>query len=204
MEAFHTALTAQAATSALDTLEDELVRDLFIFKMRSPALQDSLTFETLPPDEVLKRALKFEQSKQTTQAFQKTNMTTASTISQFGSRIKIKQEPKLAVRNRGQANKRYKRDRFKTRQSKGRKTSKYNNDTEKKPCSRSRKPFTESILKIVQQGGKCKNCNMSNHFARMFRSQQVNGITETTESSEEECNLRRKFDSCDEFEVMPI
>ena len=71
LEAFHAALTAQAAKSALDTLEDELVRDLFISRKRSPALQDTLTFETIPPDEVLKRALKFEQSKQTTQAFQK-------------------------------------------------------------------------------------------------------------------------------------
>ena len=66
LEAFHAALTAQAAKSALDTLEDELVRDLFISKIRNPALQDTLTFETLSPDEVLKRAIKFEQSKQST------------------------------------------------------------------------------------------------------------------------------------------
>ena len=31
LEAFHAALTAQAAKTALDTLEDELVRDLFFF-----------------------------------------------------------------------------------------------------------------------------------------------------------------------------
>ena len=60
LEAFHAELTAQAAKSALDTLKDELVRDLFISKKRSPALQDTLTFETLPPDELLKKALKFE------------------------------------------------------------------------------------------------------------------------------------------------
>ena len=64
LEAFQAALTAQAAKSALDISEDELVRDLFIFKMRSPASQDTFMFETLPPDEVLKRALKFEKSKQ--------------------------------------------------------------------------------------------------------------------------------------------
>ena len=38
LEAFHAALTAQAAKSNLDTLEDELVRDLFISKKRRPAL----------------------------------------------------------------------------------------------------------------------------------------------------------------------
>ena len=36
----------------------------------------------------------------------------------------------------------------------------------------------------------------------MCRSQQVNEITENTESSEEECNLIQTFDSCEEFEVM--
>ena len=56
LESFQAALTAQAAKAALDTLED-LVRDLFIFKMRSPALQDKLTLETLPPEEVIKRAI---------------------------------------------------------------------------------------------------------------------------------------------------
>ena len=111
MEAFHAAITAQAAKSALDTMEDELARDLFSSKMRSPALQDTLTFETLPPDEVLKRALKFEQRKQTTQAFQKSTLGTAQTISQLGLQIKTKQEPILAVGNRNQQNKRYNRDR---------------------------------------------------------------------------------------------
>ena len=53
LEVFNAALTAQAAKSAVDTLENELVRDF-------PALQDTLTFETLPPDEILKRALKFD------------------------------------------------------------------------------------------------------------------------------------------------
>ena len=122
----------QAAKSDLDTSEDELVRELFISKKRSPALQDNLTFETIPPHKVLKRALKFEQSKLTTEAFQKSNMNTAATVS--GSQIKIKQEPILAIGNRGQTNKRYTRDKFKRRQHEGRTISKYNDDTEKKPC----------------------------------------------------------------------
>ena len=111
LEAFHAALTAQAAKSALDTLEDELVRDLFISKMESPALQDTFTFETLPPDEVLKRPLKFEQSEQTTQVFQKSTLETSQTTSQSNSQIKIKQEPILAVGNRNQQNKRFNRER---------------------------------------------------------------------------------------------
>ena len=38
----------------------------------------------------------------------------------------------------------------------------------------------------------------------MCRSQQVNEITENTESSEEKCNLIQTFDSCEQFEVMAI
>ena len=63
LEAFHAALTAQAARSELGTLESEIVRDLFISKMKNMALQDTLTFETLDPEEVLKRAIKFEHSE---------------------------------------------------------------------------------------------------------------------------------------------
>ena len=39
LEAFHAALTAQAGKSELGVLEDVLVRDLFISKMKSPTLQ---------------------------------------------------------------------------------------------------------------------------------------------------------------------
>ena len=81
-EDFHAAVTAQAAKSDQGTLEDELVRDLFVTKMRSPALQDTLTSETLIPVEIINRSLNFEQSKQTNQAFQKSNTNAASTISQ--------------------------------------------------------------------------------------------------------------------------
>ena len=205
LESFHAALTAQAAKSALDTLEDELVRDLFISKMRSPALQDTLTFETLPPEEVLKRAIKFEQSKQSTQAFQKSTLGTAQTITQPGSQIKIKQEPILAVGNRNQNSRKPYRERNRQKQPEGRAISnKYNADA-RKQCNRCGKPFVDSHLKnCAAMGKQCKNCNKPNHFARMCRSQQVSEITENTESSEEECILIQTLDSCEEFEVMAI
>ena len=124
-ESFHAALAAQAAKPALDTLEDELVRDLFISKMRSPALQDKLTFETLPPEEVLKRAIKFEQSKQLTQAFQTSTLGAAKTITQPGSQIKIKQEPILEVGNRNQNSRKPYRESNRRKQPIGRRYRKY-------------------------------------------------------------------------------
>ena len=186
----------------MDTLEDELVRDLFISKMRSPALQDTLTFETLPPEEVLKRAIKFEQSKQSTQAFQKSTLGTAQTLTQTGSQIKIKQEPILAVGNRNQNSIKPYRERNRRKQPEGRAISNKHNAEDRKQCNRCGKPFVDGHLKkCAAMGKQCKNCNKPNHFARICRSQQVSEITENTESSEEECNLIQTFDSCEEFEL---
>ena len=106
LESFQAALTAQAARAELGTLEDELVRDLFISKMKNTVSQDTLTFETFTLDEILKRALKFEQSNQTTQAFQKSHAVTANAGLFSGSKIKTKQEPIMVVGNRGQNNRR--------------------------------------------------------------------------------------------------
>ena len=62
-------------------------------------LQDALTFETLIPEEVLKRAIKFKHSKLTTMAFQKTNAAaTGGTSNNNTSGVRIKQEPVMAVR----------------------------------------------------------------------------------------------------------
>ena len=49
LEGLHAALTAQAERSELGTLEDEILRDLSISKMKNMSLQDTLTFETLAP-----------------------------------------------------------------------------------------------------------------------------------------------------------
>ena len=56
LEASHAASTAQAARSELVILEDEIVRDLFISNIKNMTLQDNLTFETLTPEKVVKRA----------------------------------------------------------------------------------------------------------------------------------------------------
>ena len=109
-------MTAQAAKAELGVLEAELVRDLFISRMRNAVLQGTLTFETFTPEEVLKRASKFEQIKQTTQAFQKSSTTTTNTGPFSNAQIKIKQEPIMAVGNKGYNP----RDKVETRPKEGR------------------------------------------------------------------------------------
>ena len=100
LDAFHAALTAQAARSEKEALESGIVRDLVISKMKNMTLQDTLTFETLEPEEVLKRAIKFEYSKLTTMAFQKTNAAAnVGASTSYNSGVKIKQDPVMVVRN---------------------------------------------------------------------------------------------------------
>ena len=76
------------------------------------------------------------------------------------------------------------------------------NRTDQKPCSRCGKPFVEGhIRNCPAMGTICKGRNKPNHFARMCRFQQVNEVTEERSTSEEEWNLIRCFDSCDDFEI---
>ena len=202
LELFHAALTAQAATAELGGLEEELVRDLFISRMKNTALQDTLTFETFTPDEVLKRAIKIEQSKQTTQAFQKSGSGSSGVGQLRDPQIKIKQEPIMAVGNR---NSNYKRQNKNQTQKRWTENKSTNSRSDQKTCTRCGKFFGSGHLKnCPAMGNNCKSCNKPNHFAKMCRSNQVNEIGEEKSSSEEECNLIQSFDSCDEFEIMMV
>ena len=91
-------------------------------------LQDTLTFETLDPEEVLKKAIKFEHSKLTTMAFQKTNAAaTGGSSNKYTSVVRIKQEPVMAVQklsgttktpNRRESNKRQNNNKKKKHENK--------------------------------------------------------------------------------------
>ena len=74
------------------------------------------TFETQSQEELLKRSLKFQQSKQTTQTFQETNASTVKTSHFAGSMSKVKQEPIMAVGNRN--NRRPNREQHRRKQTK--------------------------------------------------------------------------------------
>ena len=183
LESFHAALTAQAATAKLGGLEEELVRGLFISRMKITALQDNLTFETKYSNEVLKRAIKYEQSKQTTQAFQK-SVIGSSNGGQFPElQIKIKQEPIMAVGNKNQNYRRSNRDQLK----KNWMITKHKNPNRSKNMHQMWQNIWRRTLENCPAMGKtCKSCNKQNHFAKMCRSNQVNEITEENSSSEEE------------------
>ena len=111
---------------------------------------------------------KFEQSKQTTQAFQKSYANTASAGNLMGSQVKIKQEPIMEVGNRGESNRRSNKEPYKRRTWDAKSNTKSRAD--QKQCKRCRKSFGEEHLRNCTAMGKtCKNCNKPNHFARMCR-----------------------------------
>ena len=151
LEVFHAALTAQAAKAELGTLEDELVRDLFISKMKNVALQDTLTFETFSPEEVLKRALKFEQSKQTTQAFQKANSLTAS-AGQIHGTMKIKQEPIMNIGNKNYNGRRQSSNTYKKKSYSDKRERR--NPIDSKTCTRCGRLFGEEC-NLIQSFDSC-------------------------------------------------
>ena len=156
LEAIQEALTAQAARAELETLEDDLIRDLFISRMKNTVLRDRLTFGAFPPDEVLKRALKFEQSKQTTQAFKKLNKMTASAGQLNGTKIKIKQQPIMAIGNKGPNSRRQTREQ-------------YDSGIKRKLCTKCGSFVDGHLKNCLAMGKTCKNCNKPNHFAKMCR-----------------------------------
>ena len=142
---FHAALIAQAAKAELGTLEDKILRDLFISKMKNTVLQDKIRFETFTREEVLKRALKLEQSKQTTQAFQKLHANSASAGHLSESHINIQQEPFMAVGIKGQNKRRSDQEQYNWKTNETRNNASASAD--QKPCTRCGRAFVEGNLK---------------------------------------------------------
>ena len=198
LEAFHAALTAQAARSELRTLESEIVRDLFFSKMKNMTLQETLTFETLDPEEVLKRAKKFEHNKLNTMAFQKSNAAaTGETSNNYNSGVRIKQEPVMAIRNSSGTTK----NQNNKSETNKRQNNNKNSNEKAKQCNRCGRAFNQGHLKNCSAMGKtCKNCGKPNHFAEMCRFQQVSEVAEESDGSVEECDqISESFGSCSDF-----
>ena len=132
LETFHATLAAQAARSDLGTLEDEIVRDLFISEMKNMTLQDTLTFETLAPEEVIREAYKLKHSKITTMAFQKKV-----------AGMKFKKEPVMTVRtSNGSARKQPVKREYNRRQKNNRSAT----------SSGQTKPFNSCGRRVLDQG----------------------------------------------------
>ena len=95
---FRAALTAQGDRSELGTLQTELVRDWFISCLKKVKLQDKLAFEKLAPKEILKRAQRFEESKQATRVHQEKKQLIVKKLQRAEQN---KPESNLNVQNQG-------------------------------------------------------------------------------------------------------
>ena len=107
----------------------------------------------------------------------------------------------MAVRNLSGTTKNQNR-----KESNKRQINNKNHNMKTKPCNRCGRTFDQGYLKNCSAMGKtCKNCGKPNHFAKMFRSQQVSEVAEDSEGSVEECDqISESVGSCGEFEVMSI
>ena len=95
MEHFHAALSEQAAKCNLGTLEEELIKDLFVAKMNDADLQRKFIMKKTEPKKVLEEIVLFERGTTTTQNFQKVHS------------HQIKTEPNFAIdsgSSRGRSN----------------------------------------------------------------------------------------------------
>ena len=92
LESFHAALTEQASKCELGTLEEELVRDLFIAKMKEDDLKTKFIMEKTSCKKVLEEVILFERGTSATETFN--SMTYPS----------VKQEPTFAIGSRGKFN----------------------------------------------------------------------------------------------------
>ena len=115
--------------------------------MKNVVLQDTFTFETFSPEEVLKRAIKFEHSKQTTQAFQKSSSSVNNSGLFPNTQMKIKQEPIMAIGNKGYNSKRQNQNRRKQYEN----TQKAKGDH--KQCTRCGRAFGEKSFEKLPGNG---------------------------------------------------
>ena len=198
LETFFLRLSGQAAQCgwALEN-EKEIVRDIFIAKMKFKDIQRDLCIRPgNSPEETLKSALFQEKEYVTASTLQKQMGLSgpASSNSNFGQNhpnsFKIKQEPTLSVQRQNNIQNRTNR----AQNPRGKPKNRPNNTQERdnKPCYFCGKEFSPNHkLSCPAKNLICKNCNKKGHFARCCNSRRDVGIVDDDSeiTAEEECDF---------------
>ena len=203
LEAFYLRLTGQAALCGwtIDQ-EKEVVRDIFIAKMRYKDIQRELCIHPgATPEDSLKSALLQEKGAQTATDLQRQlgSSSSSGNYSQAGATLgqnsRIKQEPTFSVQGRKLS------DRINRAQ-----TSKKKGINEKsKSCYFCGNRFsTNHKQSCPARNVTCKNCDKKGHFAKCCNSKNVANVeAESDETVEETCNFITS-DSESEFTVLSV
>ena len=203
LESFYLRLTGQAALCGwtIDQ-EKEVVRDIFIAKMRYKDIQRELCIHPgATPEDSLKSALLQEKGAQTATDLQRQLGSSSSmgNSSQSGATLgqnsRIKQEPIFSVQGKKLS------DRISRAQN-----SKQKGINEKsKSCYFCGNRFSANHKQSCPARNViCRNCNKKGHFAKCCNSKNVANVeAESDETVEENCNFITS-DSESEFAVLSV
>ena len=93
LEQFHSVLSGLAARCNFGTLEDRILRDVFIVNMNNRKAQKELCRSTKTPEEVYRIALSYERGNKYASSYVATGSVGAQGSSSGGGGIQIKSEP---------------------------------------------------------------------------------------------------------------
>ena len=98
LEQFHSVLSGLAARCNFGTLEDRILRDVFIVNMKNRDAQKELCRSTKTPEEVYRIALSYERGNKYASSYVATGSVGAQGSTSGGGGIQIKSEPVGIIR----------------------------------------------------------------------------------------------------------
>ena len=164
LELFHNALSELAKTCDLGTLEESLVKDLFVAKMSNKELQVKFCKDKTSPEDVLKEIILHERGTRVSNTFQSKSYQHSSHQDPKIS-YQIKEEPTFAIDRQFKGkNSGNRRDKDRTTRKGG--AAKKNNQCRNCGGNWPHEPKDSCPAK----GKECSLCKRSGHFASMCRN----------------------------------
>ena len=193
LESFYLRLAGQASKCGwTEEIEKEVIRDIFIAKMRFSDIQRELCIRPgATVDDTLKSALLQEKGYVTASTLQKQNPSTTSNSANFtnsSNQFRVKQEPLMSIQSKKNVQNRMNR-------ALGKRNFKPKNqqdqtNTQSKPCYFCGRRFTpEHKSKCQARGATCRNCGKKGHFAKCCNSNQVANVEQPDPDEEEDCSV---------------
>ena len=169
LEQFHSVLSGLAARCNFGTLEDRILRDVFIVNMNNRDAQKELCRSTKTPEEVYRIALSYERGNKYASSYVATGSVGAQGSTSGGGGIQIKSEPVGIIRGG------YRNNRARGRGSyQGRGSNRGRNFLNNNKCYNcDQQNFTrEHLDRCPAKGVTCNFCHKIGHFERTCRGKR--------------------------------
>ena len=171
LEQFHSVLSGLAARCNFGTLEDRILRDVFIVNMNNRDAQKELCRSTKTPEEVYRIALSYERGNKYASSYVATGSVGAQGSTSGGGGIQIKSEPVGIIRGG------YRNNRARGRGSyQGRGSNRGRNFLNNNKCYNcDQRNFTRKHLdRCPAKGVTCNFCHKIGNFERTCRGKRGN------------------------------